>query len=967
MEEPSSIDVPLPESVEKILQRICLQQSQQPANATARRLLLSQGEQAALALLRTISNSKIKKTLTAYIIHLAKKTINHNAASVSVADRLPHTRTSPPSNVSQDGASSSSLISNHLSFSSPSSSERANTRTISQQQLILSELEFRKTFLILSYIGRNKLEDVMSVSHADNILSLKHLPMVEFESKIWSSYGRLYCDGADRSKYLDWDSQKTHLYYCYVYPDGSYSFKGPYLNATKTHLQRALGDENVLIVKFAEEATDSTISTSNYVKISKEGILVGLRRYRFFVFKDGGKEEKKKSPTSSPVKCYFVRMESLAPCNETEPYILSTKTVHEARSLFMHLHMVDSMAKYAARFSLILSKTIKLPVNLDSVDIKIIDEIDCHDENGCAVCNEDGEPFIHTDGTGYISEDLAMKCPKDFSDAKYMKDESIEPLLIQCRLFYKGLAVKGTLLVNKKLEGGKIEIRPSMVKVNIDSRLLNPESLNSLEVVKISLKPKKNYLSKYLIALLSFGGVPQEYFLGLLTNALEDARSVFSNKRAALRVALNHGEIDDDFTTTRMILSGVPLNEPSLQHRLSRLANEERKGLKGGKLPITESFYLMGTADPTGVLNQDQVCVILDNGQISGEVLVYRNPGLHFGDIHVLNAVYVKELEDVIGNAKYGIFFSTKGPRSVASEIANGDFDGDMYWVSRNPQLLKSFKASEPWTRIYSTPNAVKRKPSEFSSEELEHEYFQLFLNSRKQRSCMGVAADSWLAFMDRLLILGDGSAEEKDCMKETMLKLVDIYYDALDAPKSGKKVKVPNELTAELYPHYMERENKYHSTSVLGQIYDTIQSSQTENLSTDEIWKLPCFDVEIPEALKRLWEKRYSEYRWDMTEALRCGEESKNYSANEVTKKYKQMVYGAEEFEASPRKTEDIYNDALALYHATYDYARTEGNVVKCSFVWKVAGSALCKFYAMKQNEKSMVCVPSVLKDVLN
>lgn len=57
-----------------------------------------------------------------------------------------------------DGASSSSLIPNHLSFSSPSSSERANTRTISQQLLILSELEFRKTFLILSYIGRSVLQ-----------------------------------------------------------------------------------------------------------------------------------------------------------------------------------------------------------------------------------------------------------------------------------------------------------------------------------------------------------------------------------------------------------------------------------------------------------------------------------------------------------------------------------------------------------------------------------------------------------------------------------------------------------------------------------------------------------------------------------------------------------------------------------------------------------------------------------------
>lgn len=66
---------------------------------------------------------------------------------------------------------------------------------------------------------------------------------------------------------------------------------------------------------------------------------------------------------------------------------------------------------------------------------------------------------------------------------------------------------------------------------------------------------------------------------------------------------------------------------------------------------------------------------------------MYRNPGLHFGDIHVLKATYVKELECVVGNAKYAIFFSRKGPRSVADEISGGDFDGDLYWVSRNPQV----------------------------------------------------------------------------------------------------------------------------------------------------------------------------------------------------------------------------------------------------------------------------------------
>lgn len=76
-----------------------------------------------------------------------------------------------------------------------------------------------------------------------------------------------------------------------------------------------------------------------------------------------------------------------------------------------------------------------------------------------------------------------------------------------------------------------------------------------------------------------------------------------------------------------------------------------------------------------------------DNGQISGTVLVYRYPGLHFGDIHVLNATYVEALEAKVGNSKYAIFFPTSGPRSLTDEIAGGDLDGDMYWVSRNPKV----------------------------------------------------------------------------------------------------------------------------------------------------------------------------------------------------------------------------------------------------------------------------------------
>ncbi|GMP59680.1 hypothetical protein CsSME_00022867 [Camellia sinensis var. sinensis] len=458
------------------------------------------------------------------------------------------------------------------------------------------------------------------------------------------------------------------------------------------------------------------------------------------------------------------------------------------------------------------------------------------------------------------------------------------PLLMQIRLFYNGRAVKGTLLVNRKfsrvlhppkLPEKTIQVRSSMIKVETDSRLSNVQTFNSLEIVGIRIgvtnsiigiiiildwvtiiyhdrdrtynnKPKKNYLSRNLIALLSYGGVPKKYFLDILTNALEDAQCVYSNKRTALKVAINHGEMDDNFTVAQMILSGTPLDEPYIQYRLSVLAKEVRKGLKGGKLPISESFYLMGTADPTEELNSDELYknseqmkkICRDNGQISGQVLVYRNPGLHFGDIHVLKAVYVKALEDFVGNAKYAIFFSTKGRRSVGSEIANGDFDGDMYWVSRNPEnvctkidgeidfngvCIHDIRTFE--LLVYALLSKLKgctqctRPP--------------LIAESRRDSSYnMSVAADSWLAFMDRLLILGDSCSDEKDSMKETMHHLIDIYYEALDAPKSGKKVVIPDQLKAEKFPHYMGKPNKYHSTSVLGLIYEMVESFQSQDLS---------------------------------------------------------------------------------------------------------------------------------------
>jgi len=68
---------------------------------------------------------------------------------------------------------------------------------------------------------------------------------------------------------------------------------------------------------------------------------------------------------------------------------------------------------------------------------------------------------------------------------------------------------------------------------------------------------------------------------------------------------------------------------------------------------------------------------------------------------------------------------------------------------------------------------------------------------------------------------------------------------------------------------------------------------------------------------------------------------------------------------EDSPKNISDIYEEALAIYHVCYEYAVLTKSVSKCSFAWKVAGSALTSLYIIKQKQKPLHCAPSVLREI--
>ena len=47
--------------------------------------------------------------------------------------------------------------------------------------------------------------------------------------------------------------------------------------------------------------------------------------------------------------------------------------------------------------------------------------------------------------------------------------------------------------------------------------------------------PRRTKLSRNLVALLSYGGVPNDFFLDILHNTLEESKTVFENVHAAMK------------------------------------------------------------------------------------------------------------------------------------------------------------------------------------------------------------------------------------------------------------------------------------------------------------------------------------------------------------------------------------------------------------------------------------------------
>nr|XP_028964410.1 probable RNA-dependent RNA polymerase 1 [Malus domestica] len=123
------------------------------------------------------------------------------------------------------------------------------------------------------------------------------------------------------------------------------------------------------------------------------------------------------------------------------------------------------------------------------------------------------------------------------------------------------------------------------------------------------------------------------------------------------------------------------------------------------RILIPDGRSLMGCLDETGTLEYGQVFLqcfgtrhsqfFYDSVTLSGkrfiveeQVVVGKSPCLHPGDVRGLMAVDVLALHHMVDC----VVFPQKEPRPHPDECSGSDLDGDIYFVSWDPELIRPRK-----------------------------------------------------------------------------------------------------------------------------------------------------------------------------------------------------------------------------------------------------------------------------------
>jgi len=493
--------------------------------------------------------------------------------------------------------------------------------------------------------------------------------------------------------------------------------------------------------------------------------------------------------------------------------------------------------------------------NIKNVDHKKEKIYDKNEENLKIMINKDvnKNPQIETeqeillsDGCGYISYNLANEIRK-FLNLDFI------PSCFQARFGGN----KGVWSLYRT-EENFIVCRNSQKKFNSD--------FYEFEVCEYS-RYRKGHLNRQIIILLKSLGAQDEIFFKYLknhSNILKNDKnfSDFIRFRKIKKIVTKMLEFNINFHNDLFLFSLMKETQSLIFRELT-----ERS-----RIFVEKSVLLKGIVDEYNLLEENQVFAFIsktnnkkdkENFLLSGKFIVTRCPCLHTVNIRILQFINLDNLEEMensnlisyfekIGSKKHlenlrknfieykkklikaydrfknsylnVIVFPSKGKTSHPNQMAGGDLDGDDYFIFFDDELVSQIKPIDSYT--YPSCNLVIDKSKIEIDDIIDH--FVTYNSS----NILGKIANLQIAIADQSPSLSNDT---------TSIKLAELFARAVDAPKTGETIIIPKVLINRVkeFPHFMEKPNKYKSTSILGKLHDEIleiinkENKEMENLQS--------------------------------------------------------------------------------------------------------------------------------------
>tara|TARA_B100000795_G_C22758926_1_gene422727 strand:- start:44 stop:1453 length:1410 start_codon:yes stop_codon:yes gene_type:complete len=415
-----------------------------------------------------------------------------------------------------------------------------------------------------------------------------------------------------------------------------------------------------------------------------------------------------------------------------------------------------------------------------------------------------------------------------------------------------------------------------------------------------------------------------------------------------------------------------PSEEPYLCRAITKLRMNRLKKVRLGSFPIPESCSVLGVADPTRTLPEG-VAVVIMGGTFRppGEVLFYRSPGIHCGDVRkgrvVLPSEELKAVLGKLGPRDNAVIFSVQGKRSLADEQAGGDLDGDVFSVIWNASLVAACECQLPCSAAElkavevaqeeETGGSTGRQGSGFELDERmrEKQHAATVLKIRGCQHLVGAAANYWLQL-----------AETEGALSERAKRVACIYSLALDASKTGKAVPKAQRFTGKLPFHLQDHKchrpgNKYEGIvqwTVLAQLHALQMPADNTFESPDFLLRMVPPDFRPPPdgMLPSEGGPRYAElteflawaqqlfYRYrEVSQPILDGDaEVKWASYDDLINEFRSELLSGltldERF--APPLNSPLLAKVAALYYVSY---REAGPMSRGTFAWRVVPDYLC------------------------